>query len=56
MDHLTFSAAVEATFGLPGPNGVGKSTLIKMLATLLPDDCELTVRFKRRAQSGTPVT
>src|SRR3984885_6077292 len=36
VDHLNFSVAAGATFGLLGPNGGGKSTLIKMLTTLLP--------------------
>src|SRR5258708_38706590 len=36
VDHLAFSCAAGATFGLLVPNGAGKSTLIKMLTTLLP--------------------
>src|SRR5258706_3250556 len=36
VDHLTFSCAAGATFGLLGPSGTGKGTLIMMLTTLLP--------------------
>src|ERR1019366_8015996 len=36
VDHPTFSCASGSTFGLLGPNGAAKSTLIKMLTTLLP--------------------
>ncbi|WP_028218984.1 ATP-binding cassette domain-containing protein [Paraburkholderia oxyphila] len=36
VDGLTLSVDAGETFGLPGRNGAGKSTVIKMLTTLLP--------------------
>lgn len=33
---MSFSIAPGETFALSGPNGGGKSTLMKMLTTLLP--------------------
>ena len=35
-DHVTFAVAEGEVFGLLGANGAGKSTVIKMLTTLLP--------------------
>lgn len=36
LDQLTFSVASGAIFGLLGPNGGGKTTLFRILSTLLP--------------------
>jgi len=36
VNHLSFSVNAGEVFGLLGPNAAGKSTLIKMLVTLLP--------------------
>jgi ABC-2 type transport system ATP-binding protein len=36
VDNVTVSIERGQIFGLIGPNGVGKSTLMKMLTTLLP--------------------
>jgi ABC-2 type transport system ATP-binding protein len=36
LDQLTFSVAAGEIFGLLGPNGGGKTTLFRLLATLLP--------------------
>ncbi len=36
VDHLTLSVPRGTTFGLLGRNGAGKTTVIKMLITLLP--------------------
>ena len=39
VDHLTFEVRRGEIFGVLGPNGGGKSTLIRLIATLLiPDD------------------
>ena len=39
VDHLSFSVHRGEIFGVLGPNGGGKSTLIRLIATLLiPDD------------------
>jgi ABC-2 type transport system ATP-binding protein len=44
VDHVSFSVSQGEIFGLVGPQASGKSTLIRMLATLLlPDDGELSV-------------
>ena len=36
VDHVDFSVAPGEVFGLIGSNGAGKSTMIRMLTTLLP--------------------
>ena len=36
VDHLDLDVPEGELFGLVGPDGAGKSTLIKMLATVLP--------------------
>lgn len=36
VDHLDLQVAKGSIFGLLGPNGVGKTTIIRMLTTLLP--------------------
>jgi ABC-2 type transport system ATP-binding protein len=36
VDHVNFQVAAGEVFGLIGANGAGKSTIIKMLTTLLP--------------------
>jgi ABC-2 type transport system ATP-binding protein len=44
VDHLTFDVKRGEIFGVLGPNGGGKSTLIRLIATLLlPDDGTVTV-------------
>jgi ABC-2 type transport system ATP-binding protein len=44
VDHLTFDVARGEIFGVLGPNGGGKSTLIRLIATLLlPDEGEIRV-------------
>lgn len=44
VDEVTFEVASGAVFGLLGPDGAGKSTLIRMLATVLvPDAGDATV-------------
>ncbi len=44
VDHLTFSVRKGEIFGILGPNGGGKSTIIRLMATLLiPDDGAITV-------------
>ena len=36
LDQVSFAVARGEIFGLLGPNGGGKSTLLKLLSTLLP--------------------
>ena len=36
LDGISFSVAEGEVFGLLGPNGGGKSTLFRILSTLLP--------------------
>ncbi len=44
VDHVTFDVKKGEIFGILGPNGGGKSTLIRLIATLLlPDDGRITV-------------
>lgn len=44
VDHLTFDVQLGEIFGVLGPNGGGKSTLIRLIATLLlPDEGTITV-------------
>jgi len=44
VDHLTFAVKRGEIFGILGPNGGGKSTLIRLIATLLvPDQGRITV-------------
>ena len=44
LDHVSFSVGEGEMFGLIGPDGAGKSTLYRLLATLLtPDSGKLTV-------------
>jgi ABC-2 type transport system ATP-binding protein len=44
VDQVNFEVAEGAVFGLLGPDGAGKSTLIRMLATtLLPDEGDAEV-------------
>ncbi len=44
VDHVSFSVEKGEIFGLLGPNGTGKSTLIRLVATLLvPDSGSITV-------------
>ena len=38
LDNVSFSVEHGEMFGLIGPDGAGKSTLYKLLATLLPPD------------------
>ena len=38
VDHLTFDVHQSDIFGILGPNGGGKSTLIHLIATLLISD------------------
>jgi ABC-2 type transport system ATP-binding protein len=38
VDNVTFSVARGEIFGILGPNGTGKSTLIRLVATLLAPD------------------
>lgn len=44
VDHVTFDVKKGEIFGILGPNGGGKSTLIRLIATLLlPDDGQIQV-------------
>jgi ABC-2 type transport system ATP-binding protein len=44
VDHLTFDVQRGEIFGILGPNGGGKSTLIRLIATLLiPDEGNIRV-------------
>ncbi len=44
VDHLSFEVKQGEIFGVLGPNGGGKSTLIRLIATLLlPDEGTVTV-------------
>jgi ABC-2 type transport system ATP-binding protein len=44
VDHLSFEVKQGEIFGVLGPNGGGKSTLIRLIATLLlPDEGSVTV-------------
>ncbi len=44
VDHLTFEVSRGEIFGVLGPNGGGKSTLIRLIATLLlPDEGNISV-------------
>jgi ABC-2 type transport system ATP-binding protein len=44
VDHVSFDVAQGEVFGLVGPDGAGKSTLIRLLATVLaPDDGDALV-------------
>jgi ABC-2 type transport system ATP-binding protein len=44
VNHLTFEVGRGEIFGILGPNGGGKSTLIRLIATLLlPDDGDIHV-------------
>jgi ABC-2 type transport system ATP-binding protein len=44
VDHLTFEVGRGEIFGILGPNGGGKSTLIRLIATLLlPDEGDIQV-------------
>ena len=44
VDHLTFDVRRGEIFGILGPNGGGKSTLIRLIATLLlPDEGDIRV-------------
>lgn len=44
VDHLTFEVRRGEIFGILGPNGGGKSTLIRLIATLLiPDEGHIEV-------------
>ena len=38
LDHITLAVPEGAMFGLIGPDGAGKSTLFRILATLLAPD------------------
>jgi ABC-2 type transport system ATP-binding protein len=44
VDHVSFEVHEHEIFGVLGPNGGGKSTLIRLISTLLlPDDGRITV-------------
>jgi ABC-2 type transport system ATP-binding protein len=44
VDHLSFDVQRGEIFGILGPNGGGKSTLIRLIATLLiPDEGNIKV-------------
>jgi len=44
VDHVSLSVAKGEIFGILGPNGTGKSTLIRLISTLLiPDSGRITV-------------
>ncbi len=44
VDHVSFTVQKGEIFGVLGPNGGGKSTLIRLISTLmLPDDGEIAV-------------
>lgn len=44
VDHVSFSIEEGEIFGILGPNGGGKSTLIRLISTLLlPDSGQITV-------------
>jgi ABC-2 type transport system ATP-binding protein len=44
VDHMSFSVTRGEIFGLLGPNGTGKSTLIRLVSTLLtPDEGTVTI-------------
>ncbi|MPM38680.1 putative multidrug ABC transporter ATP-binding protein YbhF [bioreactor metagenome] len=44
MDHVSFNVKAGEIFGVLGPNGGGKSTLIRLISTLMiPDKGKITV-------------
>jgi ABC-2 type transport system ATP-binding protein len=44
VDHVSFKVATSEIFGVLGPNGGGKSTLIRLISTLLlPDSGDISV-------------
>ncbi|MDE7408307.1 MAG: ATP-binding cassette domain-containing protein, partial [Muribaculaceae bacterium] len=57
LDDFTYTFARREKVGIVGPNGVGKSTFIKMLLGIVPQDCGQwnigeTVRFGYYSQEG----
>lgn len=44
VDHVSFAVGRGEIFGILGPNGTGKSTLIRLISTLLiPDEGRITI-------------
>src|SRR5690348_5249785 len=52
LQHITLHVKMGSTLGIIGPNGGGKSTLMKlMLGTIQPDSGEITVLGKSPRQA-----
>lgn len=52
VDGIDLSVAVGSVYGFLGPNGVGKTTVIRMLATLLRPDADTARAWLPRSCSS----